>query len=106
MPRSNRPRRGGRRPAASPAAPLDLERALSGTARRERHRDGEWFVRPVVGAEGRRYRCPGCDHEIAAGVAHVVVWAADDLLGDESAVRDRRHWHRPCWAARTRRARG
>lgn len=107
MPRSNRPRRGGRRLPASESAPLDVARALSGGARRQSLPDGEWFVRPVAGSGAdKRYRCPGCDQEVPPGVAHLVVWAADDLLGEASAVRDRRHWHRPCWAARTRRGRG
>ncbi|GAB3908193.1 hypothetical protein GCM10029964_107570 [Kibdelosporangium lantanae] len=58
--------------------------------------DGEWYVRSVTGS-AKVYRCPGCDHEIQAGVPHVVAWQAD---GD---VDDRRHWHRACWDARLRR---
>jgi hypothetical protein len=44
----------------------------------------------------KRYRCPGCDHEIEPGVGHEVVVPLDapDL---------RRHWHTPCWAATVRR---
>lgn len=44
----------------------------------------------------KRYRCPGCDHEIEVGVGHEVVVPRDapDL---------RRHWHTPCWAAELRR---
>src|ERR1700722_8837729 len=58
-----------------------------------------------VGAGGgaralKTYRCPGCDHEIRSGTAHVVVWLAD--FGDV-AVEDRRHWHAPCWANRATR---
>jgi hypothetical protein len=104
VPRSNRPRRSGRpRPSTRPE-PLDAGRALSGVPRRETHADGEWFVRSVAGpAASKTYRCPGCDHEIPAGVAHLVVWAADDFMGDVSAMGDRRHWHRPCWDARGRR---
>src|ERR1700742_2517350 len=56
----------------------------------------EYEVRPVAAARAvKTYRCPGCDHEIRSGTAHVVVWLAD--LG-ESAVDDRRHWHTRCWA--------
>jgi hypothetical protein len=59
----------------------------------------------VVALPGARavktYRCPGCDHEIRVGTAHVVVWPAD--LG-ESAVDERRHWHTPCWANRANRS--
>ncbi|MFI0479323.1 ATP/GTP-binding protein [Actinomadura sp. 9N215] len=62
--------------------------------------DGEWVVRAVSGAGAvKAYRCPGCDQEIPPGIGHVVAWPADDQGGD-----DRRHWHRPCWQARTRRS--
>jgi hypothetical protein len=46
----------------------------------------------------KTYRCPGCDHEIAPGIGHVVVVP-------RFAVDERRHWHRSCWerAARPRR---
>jgi len=59
----------------------------------------------VISLPGARavktYRCPGCDHEIRSGTAHVVAWPAD--LG-EGAVDDRRHWHTPCWANRATRS--
>ena len=55
-------------------------------------------VRPVQPMDAaKRYRCPGCNHEIAPGVGHLVAVPreAPDL---------RRHWHHPCWAhRRTRR---
>ena len=38
----------------------------------------------------KTYRCPGCDHEIAAGTGHEVVVPVD-------APELRRHWHSPCW---------
>lgn len=103
MPRSNRPRRSGR-PATGTGASsydgLDVDRALAGTGRLESHPDGEWRVRPVTGAAATKtYRCPGCDQEIRAGVPHVVAWP-EAALAD---VTDRRHWHTPCWSARTRR---
>jgi hypothetical protein len=64
----------------------------------ESHPDGDWNVRTVTGAAAvKTYRCPGCDHEIRPGHPHVVAWRP----GDEAA---RRHWHRPCWQARDRRA--
>lgn len=104
VPRSNRPRRGGRRAPAARPAPLDVERALGSAPRRQGGDGREWFVRPVSGAGSTKtYRCPGCEQEIPPGVAHLVVWPADDLLGEDSAVADRRHWHRPCWQARSRR---
>ncbi|MFC0037986.1 ATP/GTP-binding protein [Actinomadura rayongensis] len=62
--------------------------------------DGTWNVVPVPGARAvKPYRCPGCDQEIAAGVPHVVAWPADGPGGAD----ERRHWHTPCWKARTRR---
>lgn len=42
------------------------------------------------------YRCPGCDHEIRAGVQHLVVVPIEDA--DE-----RRHWHTECWRRELRR---
>ncbi len=66
-----------------------------------------WVVRPVSGAAARKaYRCPGCDHEVAAGTPHQVVWPADGpLLGGagEDGPGDRRHWHTACWRSRHRR---
>ncbi len=58
-----------------------------------------YVVRPVSGAAAaKRYRCPGCDHEIAPGTPHRVVWPQD--AGGADA---RRHWHTACWQARTTR---
>ncbi|MCV7032692.1 hypothetical protein BMW24_005275 [Mycobacterium heckeshornense] len=60
----------------------------------------EYAVRPVAAARAvKTYRCPGCDHEIRSGTAHVVVWPADPRHG----VEDRRHWHTSCWANRATR---
>jgi hypothetical protein len=96
VPRANRRRRED--------VDLDLGRALGGAPRRERHPDGEWFVRPVTGAASAKvYRCPGCDHEVRSGVPHVVAWPADGPYSDVSALGDRRHWHTACWRARDRR---
>nr|WP_234811971.1 hypothetical protein [Mycolicibacterium canariasense] len=56
----------------------------------------DYQVRPVGAARAEKtYRCPGCDHEIKPGTAHVLVWPAH---GPDMA--DRRHWHTPCWANR------
>ncbi|RAY15776.1 hypothetical protein DPM19_08355 [Actinomadura craniellae] len=61
--------------------------------------DGEWIVRVVSGASAvKAYRCPGCDQEIPPGTGHLVAWPAD-----VGSIEDRRHWHQPCWRARTRR---
>jgi hypothetical protein len=76
------------------------ELGSAGLQRAESAADGEWIVRNVSGTETvKTYRCPGCDHEIRPGTAHVVVWPADDV----GSVADRRHWHQSCWQARTRR---
>jgi hypothetical protein len=68
-----------------------------GIAMTESGPDGDWVVRTVSGeAATKTYRCPGCDHEVLPGTPHVVAWRD----GDEG---NRRHWHRPCWQARSRR---
>jgi hypothetical protein len=48
-----------------------------------------------VGGE-KAYRCPGCDHEVRAGIWHLVVVPQ----GDPDA---RRHWHTECWRREIRR---
>ena len=89
MPRRNRDRR----------EPI-RELGTSGWQRTESARDGEWYVRNVSATHTTKTnRCPGCDHEIAPGTTHVVVWPADEL----GTVADRRHWHLGCWQARERR---
>lgn len=61
-----------------------------------------WRVRQIPGsAATKTYRCPGCDQEIRPGVAHVVAWPLEPLIG--SGEQDRRHWHTGCWRARDRR---
>jgi hypothetical protein len=79
------------------AAPL---RPLGSVQIPESHPDGEWQVRTITGANAlRTYRCPGCEQQIAPGLAHIVAWRADHHDGAEF----RRHWHTPCWRARSRR---
>jgi hypothetical protein len=99
MPRSNRPRR--RAPGAE-AEPIDLERALMGTKRTEVKRDGIWNVQPHGASSATKvYTCPGCGLEIAPGIAHLVAWRADGLMGDADDLAGRRHWHSHCWKIRT-----
>lgn len=109
MPRSNRPRRspkGRRSKYPQEPAELDLERARSGFARRENAPDGAWMVRPIRPSNAvKEYVCPGCGQLIQPGLAHLVVWQEDSLLGKEAAVIDRRHWHSRCWQSRTYRYR-
>ncbi|NLU82059.1 ATP/GTP-binding protein [Rhodococcus sp. HNM0569] len=60
------------------------------------HGGEQYVVRNISGAQaGKVYRCPGCDHEIGRGVAHVVAWPVDFGGPDE-----RRHWHSGCWGGR------
>lgn len=101
MPRSNRPRRSRR---AGEADEADLEtRLLHAGGRLEEHADGDWRVRPVTGAAATKvYVCPGCRQAILPGTPHVVAWPAEQL-GAFGGPGDRRHWHTPCWAARSRR---
>jgi len=95
MPRSNRPR--GRRAGDDDDA-LDLERLKAGWRRTEVKRSGSWNVQPVsASAAAKEYVCPGCTLAITSGVAHVVTWRADGLMGDAADLAARRHWHSHCW---------
>nr|WP_238558899.1 ATP/GTP-binding protein [Rhodococcus rhodnii] len=76
----------------------------SSVERRERGpaADGDltYAVRTVSGSQAtKRYRCPGCDHEIEPGTPHVVVWPLD-----HGGPEERRHWHRGCWTGRATRS--
>src|ERR1700736_3713678 len=86
----------GRRPRElGPHSPL----VATSSRRVETGPDGyDYEVRPVAAARATKdYRCPGCDHEIRSGTAHVVVWPVD---GGKQGVDERRHWHTACWAHR------
>ncbi|WP_353810152.1 hypothetical protein [Agromyces sp. SYSU T00194] len=97
MPRSNR-RRGSRRDRAEDAEPLDVDRLRAGWKRTEQRRDGSWYVQPVSEAQAvKEYVCPGCGLVVEPGVAHVVAWRADGVLGDAADLAGRRHWHVHCW---------
>lgn len=96
MPRSNRPRR-GRSHAGDDEEP-DLSRALYGALHLEDKRDGRWNVQHLAATSANKYyTCPGCSLAIAPGVAHVVAWRADGLMGAEEDLAARRHWHTHCW---------
>ncbi|MFI2334521.1 ATP/GTP-binding protein [Nocardia rhamnosiphila] len=85
------------RSARSRAEPSRTGGGLGDVYRRtEPGPDGdEYIVRTVPGARAmKRYRCPGCDHEIMPGVPHVVTWPVG------SGETDRRHWHGGCWKGR------
>lgn len=94
MPRSNRPRR----KRAPVPEDVDLSRALFGYLRQESKRDGLWNVQPVSGTSAvKTYTCPGCGLEVGPGIAHVVAWRADGLMGEADDLAGRRHWHSHCW---------
>ncbi|MEW5811980.1 MAG: hypothetical protein AB1925_21335 [Actinomycetota bacterium] len=89
-----------RRPARKPRhTPLPPPRRV------EVGPDGfDYEVRAVPGVRAVKvYRCPGCDHEIKPGTAHVVVWPAMEGRAGDASVDDRRHWHTPCWTHRATR---
>ncbi|PZS29390.1 MAG: ATP/GTP-binding protein [Pseudonocardiales bacterium] len=91
-----------RRPVDSP---LDVGSALRGVDQVESAADGDWIVRPIAAAAATKdYRCPGCDHEIYPATPHLVAWRVDGIAASGGGGPDeRRHWHKPCWAARGRR---
>jgi hypothetical protein len=91
MPRSNR-----RRP--EPGGDDSFERLLAGWKRTEVRRGVTWTVQPVSAVQAQKaYTCPGCGGVIDPGVAHVVAWRADGVLGDAADLAARRHWHSHCW---------
>lgn len=98
-PRRNSPRRGASHVSRAESGDGGQRPLGSGYVERtESFRGEEWRVRPVAGATGKRYRCPGCDQEIPPGTAHLVAWPAYS-----SGPADRRHWHNPCWQRRLQR---
>ncbi|MGM1016483.1 MAG: hypothetical protein ACQEW8_02980 [Actinomycetota bacterium] len=91
MPRSRK-----RRPERSDDDSFD--RLLAGWKRTESRRGHEWIVQPVsAGKAQKSYICPGCAGPVIPGVAHLVVWRADGVLGDAADLAARRHWHTHCW---------
>lgn len=75
-----------------------MERLLSGWRRTETRRGVEWNVQPVSAAQAQKsYVCPGCSRDIPPGVAHLVIWRTDGVLGDAADLAARRHWHESCW---------
>jgi hypothetical protein len=97
MPRSNRPR--GRRGGADDDEDgRDITRALFGGRTTERKRDGLWTVQSLSATSAAKsYTCPSCSRTIAPGVAHMVAWRADGLMGEADDLAARRHWHTHCW---------
>ncbi|NNH74563.1 ATP/GTP-binding protein [Nocardia uniformis] len=93
------PRRKPRPSRSSARSPQDQRPLGDVFGRTETGPDGEsYMVRQIPGSRAtKRYRCPGCDHEVMPGVAHIVAWPAHD--GED----DRRHWHTGCWNGRNTR---
>ena len=91
MPRSRRKR-------PEPHGDDSFDRLLAGWKRTEMRRGVEWTVQPVAAARGQKpYVCPGCGRTIEPGVAHLVAWRADGVLGEQADLAARRHWHIHCW---------
>ena len=96
MPRSNHPNR--RRRPGEDDEDRDLSQVLFGQRRTEHKRDGSWNVQPISAAAAQKqYSCPGCMVPIIPGVAHIVAWRADGIMGEADDVSARRHWHTYCW---------
>ncbi len=71
---------------------------MSGWKRTEVRRGAQWSVQPIAATQAvKSYVCPGCGREVSVGTAHLVVWRADGVLGDEADLAARRHWHTHCW---------
>ncbi|GHD09312.1 ATP/GTP-binding protein [Streptomyces violarus] len=98
-PRRNRPKDAG---SFGRSAEDDSPGRYGGWQSSENWQGENWSVRHVAGAsaQGKSYRCPGCDQLIPDGVPHVVAWS------EHAGVDDRRHWHKACWNARDRRTPG
>ena len=95
MPRSRRPRRGGR---DEEPQPLDVERILGGMRRTESRRDGVWNVQTQSAAASvKEYTCRGCGLVSPPATAHIGAWRAAGLFGEEADLAARRHWHTHCW---------
>lgn len=97
-PRRNRPKGAGSSDSADQSADDDRSGRYGGFQSSTHWQGEDWNIRHVAGAsaQGKTYRCPGCDQMIPDGVPHIVAWP------DHSGV-DERHWHKACWNARDRR---
>ncbi|WP_246150060.1 hypothetical protein [Agromyces intestinalis] len=97
MPPTSRNR--GRAARAKEGHPeLDVERLTSGWKRTEVRGGREWYVQPVSERQAvKSYTCPSCGREVPPASAHLVVWRADGVLGDQADLAARRHWHTHCW---------
>ena len=77
---------------------LDANRLMSGWRRTETKRGVVFNVQPITALQAtKEYRCPGCGNAVDTGIAHLVVWRTDGVLGDAVDLAARRHWHEYCW---------
>lgn len=94
MPRSNRSRKGKR----EEPEPLNVERLAAGFRRTETKAGYSYVVQPISAARALKvYTCPGCSLSIQPGMAHLVAWRTDGIMGEHNDVSERRHWHQHCW---------
>ncbi|MEJ6507749.1 MAG: hypothetical protein QNL53_06380 [Microbacteriaceae bacterium] len=94
MARSNRDKRHRR----EEPEPLDIERLKTGFRRTESKRGYAYVVQPISESNAQKvYTCPGCNLAIEPGVAHLVAWRSDGIMGEQADVSERRHWHKHCW---------
>lgn len=121
VPRSNRPRRSaprgpgargggrgssaaGRGAAPGRADPLQERLGWDTGYAHQSGGDGGWHVREIPAWRAvKDYTCPGCGRTIPPGLAHLVAWRSDWIMGDEDAGAHRRHWHPLCWRTRASR---
>ncbi|MFD3310239.1 ATP/GTP-binding protein [Streptomyces sp. NPDC058694] len=98
-PRRNRPKGAGDPGRSQSPDGSDPSDRYGGWQSTESWQGEAWSVRHVAGAsaQGKTYRCPGCDQQIPSGLPHVVAWP------EHSGVDERRHWHKACWNAKDRR---
>ncbi|MDO5750783.1 MAG: ATP/GTP-binding protein [Rothia sp. (in: high G+C Gram-positive bacteria)] len=106
MPRKNHKKASGTTSAKwARTAPegRDISRILDPAPRIESDRYGDWLVQyiPAVNAQ-KNYICPECGRTIPPGVAHLVVWQDNHMMGRERGIEERRHWHQGCWRTRRR----
>jgi len=78
--------------------PLDMSRLTMGMRRREVRGGRDWTVQPITAAGAHKdYTCPGCNRTIEPGIAHLVAWRNDGIMGEQADLEARRHWHETCW---------
>lgn len=68
------------------------------SSRTQERRGYTWKVQHIPSQKAVKiYICPGCTAPIDVGIAHVVTWRVDGLMGEQDGLNSRRHWHSHCW---------